>query len=311
MKKDHTRSPFFCKSLLVFLAVLGISFHVSAISYVSNTAAGTWSTPASWLPVGTPTAADDVTIQAGQTITMDANPGACNNLTISGTLTWTTGRTLNVSGNLLLNSGGAITGTATGILSVAGAFTAAAGAETIGQNLMTIASTSTFNGVVTFTTAGNENFTGAVTMNNGSGISYGAGRTVNFLSSLTTVGTVTFSGFAVGGLVIGTTLNVSSGSTLSIGNTTMVVSGATTDNGDIVFTNANGTKTLYSLTIASGATWDCSGYDMHFVLSGNLTNNGTFNASATTTGPNEYKFTSSTAAIAGTLTIPNLNVGAG
>ena len=91
----------------------------------------------------------------------------------------------------------------------------------------------------------------------------------------------------------------------------MVVSGATTDNGDIVFTNANGTKTFNTVTIAAGATWDCSGYDMHFTFSGDLINNGTFNASATTAGPNEYKFTSATAAIAGTLTIPNLNVANG
>jgi hypothetical protein len=91
----------------------------------------------------------------------------------------------------------------------------------------------------------------------------------------------------------------------------MGVNGATTDNGDIVFTNATGTKTFNTVTIASGATWDCSGFDMHFALSGNLTNNGTFNASATTAGPNEYKFTSATATLAGTLTIPNLNVGAG
>src|ERR1700733_3550403 len=171
MKRNHTRIACLGKSLLVLLAVLGISFHAHAISYVSNTATGTWSTATSWLPVGVPTAVDNVTIQAGQIITMDANPGACNNLTISGTLTWTTGRTLNVSGNLLLNSGGAITGTATGNLSVTGTFTAATGTETIGQNQMTITSTSIFNGVVTYTsTPGTQNFTGAVTMNNGSGI---------------------------------------------------------------------------------------------------------------------------------------------
>src|SRR5580658_2303873 len=294
MKENYTYPAFLCKSLTLLLAVLGISFHVSAINYVSNTAAGTWSTATSWLPLGVPTAADNVTIQAGQTITMDANPGACNNLTISGTLTWTTGRTLNVSGNLLLNSGGTITGTATGVLNVAGTFTAAAGTETIGPDQISIASASTFNGVVTYTSAGgNQNFTGAVTMNNGSGITYASGKTVNFLTSLSTNGSVIFSGTATGGLVVGSTLNVASGSVLSIGSTTMVVSGATTDNGDIVFTNANGTKTLNTLTIASGATWDCSGYDIKFALSGNLTNNGTFNASATTTGPNEYKFTSS------------------
>jgi Secretion system C-terminal sorting domain/G8 domain len=312
MKENYTHPAFLCKSLTLLLAVLGISFHVSAINYVSNTAAGTWSTATSWLPLGVPTAADNVTIQAGQTITMDANPGACNNLTISGTLTWTTGRTLNVSGNLLLNSGGTITGTATGVLNVAGTFTAAAGTETIGPDQISIASASTFNGVVTYTSAGgNQNFTGAVTMNNGSGITYASGKTVNFLTSLSTNGSVIFSGTATGGLVVGSTLNVASGSVLSIGSTTMVVSGATTDNGDIVFTNANGTKTLNTLTIASGATWDCSGYDIKFALSGNLTNNGTFNASATTTGLNEYKFTSSTATLTGTLTIPNLNVASG
>ena len=312
MKKDQPITASLCKHLTVLFAGLFLSFHAFAINYISNTAAGNWNTNTSWLPLGVPTAADNVTIQAGQTITMNANPGACNNLTISGTLTWTIARTLSVSGNLLLNSGGAITGTATGVLSVAGTFTAAAGTETIGQNSMTITSGSTINGVVTYTTvAGTQNFTGAVTMNNGSGITYSAGKTVNFLSSLSTNGTVAFSGTATGNLNIGTTLNVASGSVLDIGSTNLTVTGTTTDNGDIAFTNATGTKTFNTVTVAAGATWDCSGYDMYFILSGNLTNNGTFNASATTTGPNEYKFTSSTATITGTLIIPNLNVASG
>jgi Secretion system C-terminal sorting domain len=312
MKKYHTRLTCLSKSLLVLLAVLGISFHAHAISYVSNTAAGTWSTATSWLPIGVPTAVDNVTIQAGQIITMDANPGACNNLTISGTLTWTTGRTLNVSGNLLLNSGGAITGTATGNLSVTGTFTAATGTETIGQNQMTITSTSIFNGVVTYTSAaGTQNFTGAVTMNNGSGLTYNAAKTVNFLSTLSTNGTVTVSGTSTGTLNISTGLSVSSGSVLNIGNTNTSVNGPTTDNGDIVFTNATGTKSFSTVTVAAGATWDCSGYDMDFIFTGGLINNGTFNASATTTGPNEYKFNSSSATITGTVTIPNINVASG
>ncbi|HET6256310.1 MAG TPA: T9SS type A sorting domain-containing protein [Puia sp.] len=312
MKKHATRPVSLYKSLTILITGLCLALNSFAISYTSNTASGSWSTATSWLPVGIPTAADDVTILAGQTITMNANPGACNNLTISGTLTWANVRTLSVSGNLLLNSGGAITGTATGVLSVAGTFTAAAGTETIGQNAMTISSTSTFNGVVTYGSAtGAQNFTGAVTMNTGSGITYTAGRVANFLSSASINGTVTFSGVAVGGVNIGTTLDVLAGSILNIGNTNLNISGATTADGDIVFTNANGNKTLYSISISSSGTWDCSAIDEDFVINGNLTNNGTFNASATTTGPNEYKFTSSTATLAGTLTIPNLNVASG
>src|SRR5262249_14999631 len=156
-----------------------LSFHGFATSYISNTAAGLWNASTSWSPAGIPTAGDDVTIQAGQVITMNSTPGACNNLTISGTLTWVSAKTLNVAGNLILNSGGAITGTATGVLNVAGTFTAAAGTETIGQNTMTITSGSTFNGVVTYTSAtGAQTFTGSVTMNSGSGITFNAARTV-------------------------------------------------------------------------------------------------------------------------------------
>ncbi len=312
MKSDHTHTFSLYKSLTLLFAGLCISLTSLATAYVSNTAAGLWNVTTSWLPAGIPTAGDDVTIQAGQIITMNANPGACNNLTISGTLTWVNARTLTVAGNLTINSGGSITGTATGVLSVAGTFTAASGTETIGQNAMTIASGSTFNGIVTYNSAtGAQTFNGAITMNTASGITFNATRTVNFNGAVATNGTVALSGSAVGTLNMGSTLNVPSGSLLSIGNTNLTVTGATTDGGDIVYANANGTFTLNSITIAPGGTWDCSANDLFFIVTGNLTNNGTFNASATTTGPNEYKFTSATATITGTLTIPNLNVAAG
>ena len=88
----------FAKQIAVLLAIVCLSSRSFATQYVSNIAAGLWNTPASWLPAGVPTAADTVTVQAGQIITMNANPGACINLTISGTLTWTVVRTLNISG---------------------------------------------------------------------------------------------------------------------------------------------------------------------------------------------------------------------
>jgi hypothetical protein len=312
MKQPQTPPISFYRRLAGLFVGLSLSFHVLATSYTSNTTTGLWNSTTSWLPAGIPNAGDDVTIQAGQTITMNASPGACNNLTIAGTLTWVNARTLNVAGNLVLNSGGSITGTATGVLNVAGTFTTAAGTETIGQNAMTITSGSTFNGVLTYSSAtGTQTFAGPVTMNNGSGIAFNAARTVNFSGSASTNGTVALSGSVVGTLNIGSTLSIPAGSVLSIGNTNVSVTGATTDGGNVVYTNANGTKTFNSITISSGGTWDCSGNDMFFTVAGNLTNNGTFNAAATTGGPNEYKFTSATATVSGTLTIPNLNVASG
>ncbi|MBS1665576.1 MAG: T9SS type A sorting domain-containing protein [Bacteroidetes bacterium] len=299
------------KSFLALFIALCLSLPALATAYTS-TGTGSWTSTSSWLPAGVPDVGDDVTILAGHVITMNANPGACNNLTIWGTLTWANARTLNVGGNLRLNSGGAITGTATGVLNVTGAFAAAAGAGTIGQNTMTVSSNSTFIGVVTYTSAtGTQNFNGPVSLNNGSGIAFNAAKTVNFGGAASTSGTVTFSGSAVGNLNMASTLNVPASSVLNIGSTNLSVTGATTDAGTILYTNANGAKTFGNVTIASGGLWDCSGSDMAFVMAGNLTNNGTFNASATVTGPNEYKFTSATATIAGTLTIPNLSVASG
>ena len=104
---------------------------------------------------------------------------------------------------------------------------------------------------------------------------------------------------------------MSSGSVFTIGSTNLTVSGATTDNGDIVYSNANGSKTFNAVAITASGTWDCSGVDMFFSITGNLANNGTFNASATTAGANEYKFTSATATITGNITIPHLNVSGG
>jgi hypothetical protein len=312
MKKDQTLLAAFYRTLTVLIVGLSISFHGYATSYVSNTVAGLWNTNTSWLPVGVPGAGDDVTILPGQVITMNANPGACNNLAISGTLTWVNARTLTVGGNLVLNSGGAITGTATGVLSVAGTFVAATGTETIGQNAMTIAQGSAFYGVVTYSSAtGAQTFTGSVLMNSGSGITFSAARTVNFGGAVSTVGNTTLSGTATGTLNMNAALTVASGAVFSISNTNLAVTGTTTDSGDIVFANAVGSKTFDTVNIVTGGTWDCSGYDMYFIINGNLTNNGTFNASATAGGANEYKFTSNAATIAGTVTIPNLNVAAG
>jgi hypothetical protein len=302
-------SGFFCSHNISkpFLVVLffTVSFYSGAVNYVSN-GSGLWSVGATWLPVGVPTAADNVTIQTGNTVTMDANPGSCINLTISGTLTWVNARTLNASGNLVLNSGGVISGTATGVLNIAGTFTAAAGAETIDRNTLNVTSTSSISGVISFTNVtGVKTLTGNVTFNPGSGFTFTAAPTVTCSGSVTTAGAVTISGTAIGNMSIGTTLTVPAASSLSIGSTNLTVTGASSISGTISYTDANGTKSFGSVTVNGGGTWNCSAIDMPFTMTGNLTNSGTFNASLSLIDANNtYTFTSAAATITGTLSIP-------
>lgn len=74
---------------------------------------GLWSTATTWSPTGVPSAADNVTIANGHTVTIDAN-ATCNNLSVgqgvSGVLSIgnnTTARIITVKGNIVVNSGGA------------------------------------------------------------------------------------------------------------------------------------------------------------------------------------------------------------
>ncbi|MBL7883161.1 MAG: hypothetical protein JNL69_03780, partial [Bacteroidia bacterium] len=75
-----------------------------------STGTGNWNVAGTWTPAGVPTAADNVTIRNGHTVSINVN-AVCNNLTIgegtSGTLRYTGGTnlTLNVSSNLLVNAG--------------------------------------------------------------------------------------------------------------------------------------------------------------------------------------------------------------
>lgn len=90
---------------------------------------GNWNTAATWSPTGVPTAADNVTIANGHTVSIDAS-GQCNNLIIgqgaSGNLRFTTNtnRTLTVNNNITVNAGGIFTtlgsSTATHVVSLQG-----------------------------------------------------------------------------------------------------------------------------------------------------------------------------------------------
>lgn len=73
----------------------------------SNATSMNWNTASSWTPSGVPSATDEVIIQQGHTVTMNTN-AVCNNLTINGTLQYTTtnNRSLTIGNNLLISNTG-------------------------------------------------------------------------------------------------------------------------------------------------------------------------------------------------------------
>src|ERR1041385_5262922 len=198
------------KLFCTYIFLSAFIFHyenASAIARVSNVAAGNWNTAGSWLPIGVPAAGDDVTIQAGQSITLNAPGGSCNNLIISGMLTYPGANTLAVGGNLTMNAGSAAIGTVNGgIMNVSGTFLAAAGGnEQIGRITLSVALTSTINGtlLITQNTSGTKTFTGNATFNNGSAITYNVSETLDFSGSVSFNGTGTISGTTTGILNMG------------------------------------------------------------------------------------------------------------
>lgn len=91
-------------------ALIGNQTTLSAGNKISITT-GMWNTATTWSPTGVPSAADNVTIANGHTVTINTN-ASCNNLTvgqgISGILSIgnnNTARTITLNGNITINSG--------------------------------------------------------------------------------------------------------------------------------------------------------------------------------------------------------------
>lgn len=86
----------------------GTQATTAAGNKISNST-GSWSNAAIWTPAGVPTAADNVTISNGNTVTIDMN-AQCNSLTVgtgaAATLEFgtTTARTLTVNANVVINA---------------------------------------------------------------------------------------------------------------------------------------------------------------------------------------------------------------
>jgi gliding motility-associated-like protein len=182
-------------------------------------------------------------------------------------------------------------------------------AARIGSATFTFGGAVTTNGTVSLSGTSLNPVIMSSTLTVSGGSTFSISNTSDAIGGAVTVnGTLTFTGSTLATVTMANTLTIAAGATFNIASASLVVSGATTVNGSIVFNDASVPKTFATVTVASTGTWDCSGYNMFFKITGSLTNLGTFNASATTVGPNEYKFTGVGATINGTLTIPHLNV---
>lgn len=104
----------------------GNSAYATSSGTVSGTifsaASGNWSSPSTWIGGSIPSGTDHVEINADDTVTIDVNTGACNNLAVNGKLTFPNvdARAITVNGNLSIGATGDFntyqTGNPTGVL---------------------------------------------------------------------------------------------------------------------------------------------------------------------------------------------------
>ncbi|MFZ4412778.1 MAG: G8 domain-containing protein, partial [Bacteroidales bacterium] len=276
IKQIATKIFAFGMFLFILLGHCSDSFGQVNGDYRSNVVSGNWGTAATWqkyngstwaTATAAPAATNNVTIQSGHTITMNSNPGACNTLTINGTLAFTSARTLAVSGSLVV-SGGIIRGTSTGIINVAGIFTVPVSTTANIQRVtLTITGATTINGSLTFATAttGTKSFYGLVTVNSGGSWACSVNPTFTFRGGITNygsfnagAGTSTFNtnSQSIGGssaLSFGGNVAISGTITISNNNTVNITSSLTgTVTGSAWINAANSTLNIGSALLATG-----------------------------------------------------------
>jgi gliding motility-associated-like protein len=261
------------KCLLIFRCFLLISLlsftSLNAATISCVPAGGPWAAPTTWVGGAVPTAADDVIIVAGATVTMNAVGAACLSLTIDagapgGILNFNTpALTLTVgTGGLTINAGGNITGAALGtFLGVEGNITLNGGTVSSAQ---LIVRTQTNPGIIIQGTGGTI-----------------ANLTINTITTNTTVLTVSAALEGISTLTNGTgaTLIISgasgiTGLSANAAPNTVVYNGAA---GQTVKTPTAPADTYHHLTLTGGGAKVMSGItniNGDFTLSGTVSTSG-------------------------------------
>jgi len=214
-------------------------------------AGGNWSAPGTWADGTVPTAGDNVTIQAGCTVTIDVTTAVAINVTVQsgGTLQYITtpASTLTVNADLTIDAGGTFTAGSgvllTHILNIGGSTTASSAAGNL-----------TVNGTFDMnTTAGvTTNFFGTT-----NGTLSGAGATADFFALVGQKGTNQTAVLDVT-RVITISSPAASGSRLTVNGGTVKISSATVGTpwfGSNTITGANGRLWLNN----AGASLQCVG----------------------------------------------------
>lgn len=150
-------------------AIDNVSLTSNVPGNFTSVATGNWGTAATWDANAVPTAADNVTVDTGHTVTIDAASQAANNLTVKGTLNYgTTPASFAVNNDLNVNSGGLVSvfnGTTGKTLTVKGnivndgAMDISVGATSAGNLTLNGSNVQTVSGSGTFTNGNIRNLT--------------------------------------------------------------------------------------------------------------------------------------------------------
>lgn len=274
------------KTFLLSIIAALFTFTANAATFNSNgTGGGNWSSSASWTLTsgvdadGIPDQDDDVTILAGDNITIDVTSNV-NNLVVNGTFTGVTSRVLYIYGNYTLN------GTETG----------SGGVGFVGTGT-TISGSGSFSSVVRYSFSKSRTILAGTTMTKTGATSIGSGvtvtnqGTVTIFSVSTAAGAVWVNGatgvltIRTAGFMTGRTFNATAvGNTVNIAYTTGTIPLAT-GYYNLNIAATSGVKTLPAntsvggnLTINASNTLSTNNFDLS--IGGNLTVNGTFTPSA-------------------------------
>lgn len=311
------KKGFFFNVLPALILALGLGLAAEPALAATKTAAasGTWGTAGTWNPSGVPAAGDDVIINGGYTVSIQANVTAFPaTITIggatSGILRHNNGsRTITVTGNVTIESNGSWTVVnATGV----NASTITIGGNLVVNGTLNMCSASDDYATVVFNGSSQQTISGSgstctffsLTDSNTSGAGLVLARNIDVkpTSVLTTTVTVTAGYvFDLGAYTVnrtgaaGGSFIVNSGSTLKIGGTNSFPSGYTTYTltGSTVEYNGSGTQTITVLNY-NNLTSSGSGARI-LATTGNIGVAGTF-----TQGTNSYTRAGSTIDFNGT-----------